>query len=105
MCCQETDSFASQGACESGFFRLGSGDELQATSVCCLGDRSCVNSDFSGSGLGVLNCDGPATCGEASALLAGDLSCNGNMACFLGRMNFSLGNEYPGFAFLVIFHF
>ena len=102
ICCQDDFSRA-PGACESGLFRLGSGDELQ-TSVCCSGLRSCGNSEFTGSDLRVLSCDGPLACEEASALLAGDLSCNGVGACAWSQMKFSLGNEYPGFA-LVRFNF
>ena len=103
MCCQDDNSEGLPGACESGLFRLGSGDELQ-TSVCCFGRRSCRRAEFTGSPLSVLNCDGRSSCREASALVAGDLSCNGRSACIQSKMNFSLGNEYPGFVFLVIFH-
>ena len=102
ICCQDDFSRA-PGACESGLFRLGSGDELQ-TSVCCSGTRSCQNSEFTGSGLRVLSCEGNAACEGASAILAGDLSCNGQDACLESQMTFSLGNEYPGFA-LVRFNF
>ena len=104
ICCDFSGPPGTDGACESGLFRLGSGDELQ-TSVCCSGLFSCRNSEFTGSDLRVLSCEGTAACSKASAHLAGDLSCNGLAACSGSQMNFSLGNEYPGFAFLVTFSF
>ena len=99
ICCQHEAILDFPGACEQGRFRLGSGDELQ-TSVCCSGQNSCEKSEFTGSGLRVLSCEGRGACVGASALLAGDLSCNGLSACAVSHMNFSLGNEHPGFAVL-----
>ena len=103
ICCENSGS-PSLGACQSGLFRLGSSDELQ-TSVCCSGRDSCSFAEFTGSPLSALNCDGRQSCLAASALLVGDFSCNGRAACLQSKMSFSSVNEYPGFAFLVIFPF
>ena len=100
ICC-ENDIL---GACQGGLFHLGSGDELQ-TSVCCSGRNSCQNAEFTGSGLRVLSCEGGSACIQVVALLAGDLSCNGNGACSGSSVDFQGSNAYPGFAFLVSFHF
>ena len=83
---------------------MGSGDELQ-TSVCCSGTDSCRDSQFTGSGLRVLSCEGNGACQGVDALLAGDLSCNGTDACVDSNVHFQGSNEYPGFAFLVTFYF
>ena len=83
---------------------MGSGDELQ-TSVCCSGQNSCENSEFTGSGLRVLSCEGISACADASALLAGDLSCTGSGACDGSTVDFQGSDEYPGFAVLEIFPF
>ena len=77
---------------------MGSGDELQ-TSVCCSGTDSCRDSQFTGSGLRVLSCEGNGACQGVDALLAGDLSCNGPDACVDSNVHFQGSNEYPGFAF------
>ena len=100
ICCEDDET----GACKFGLFRLGSGDELQ-TSVCCSGESSCQSAEFTGSGLRVLSCEGISSCQSVDADLAGDLSCNGIYACLSSKMNFSLGNEYPGFVFVVTFLF
>ena len=104
ICCENSGN-PSLGACQSGLFRLGSGDDVLQKSVCCSGRDSCSFAEFTGSPLSALNCDGRQSCLAASALLAGDFSCNGREACLQSKMNFSSVNEYPGFAFLVIFSF
>ena len=98
ICCQDEES------CQNTDFRLGSGDELQ-TSVCCSGENICQYAEFTGSPLSVLSCEGNNACFLASALLAGDLSCNGQFACQDSNVDFQGSNEYLGFAVLVIFPF